>query len=280
MRGRQGRFGKLTLTMSDSVFGQTYADQYDLLYGDKDYEAECNLLEEVFRRDACGPVKTILDLGCGTGSHAIPLARRGYQVTGVDLSSDMLVHAGEKAAGTRLPEGSAMPMFVQGDVRSVDLGRQFDAVLMMFAVLGYQLTNDDVLATLRTVRRHLKPGGLFVCDVWYGPAVLAIRPGDRVKLIPLNEGNLIRTASSMLDIPRHLCEIHYHLWHLEGDRVLSETEEVHRMRFFFPLEMEMALTQTGLTLRSLTTVLDLGCPSDETTWNVLAVAEYRQNGSK
>jgi len=81
--------------MSDQVFGQAYADQYDLLYHDKDYEAECDLLEEVFRRYGQEPIKSILDLGCGTGNHAILLARRGYRVTGVDLSADMLAHARE-----------------------------------------------------------------------------------------------------------------------------------------------------------------------------------------
>lgn len=266
--------------MSDSVFGQTYADQYDLLYSEKDYEAECDLIEEVFRRYGQGKVETILDLGCGTGSHAIPLARRGYDVTGVDLSPDMLKHAQEKATANppsaigHSPSAIGhLPTLLQGDVRSVDLGRQFDAAVMMFAVLGYQLTNDDVLAALRTVYRHLRPGGLFVCDFWYGPAVLALQPGDRVKVIPLNEGKLIRAASSRLDIPRHLCEIYYHLWHLDGDRVLSEAEEAHRMRFFFPLELELALTQVGLTLQSLTAFPDLARPANETIWNALAVAQ-------
>ncbi len=159
--------------MSNSVFDKSYAEQYDILYEDKDYAAECDLLERVFdkydRR-----VQSILDIGCGTGNHSIPLAQRGYQVTGVDLSESMLERARQKA-------GDGNPVFVQGDARKVNLHQTFDAVLMMFAVLGYQLSNDDVLAALRTVRQHLKPGGLFVFDVWYGPAVLSIRPGDRVK---------------------------------------------------------------------------------------------------
>jgi len=84
--------------MSDQVFGQVYADQYDFLYSDKDYDAECDLLEEVFRRYRDGNVRTILDLGCGTGNHAIRLARRGYEVTGVDRSPEMLAKAEWKAA--------------------------------------------------------------------------------------------------------------------------------------------------------------------------------------
>jgi SAM-dependent methyltransferase len=259
--------------MNDQVFGREYADQYDLLYHDKDYEAECDLLQEVFRRYANGPVETVLDMGCGTGNHAISLARRGYQVTGVDRSPDVLMHAQRKAA-TNLPSAIRHPpTFVRGDVRSVDLGQQFDAILMMFAVLGYQLANDDVLAALHTVHRHLRPGGLFVCDFWYGPAVLTIRPSDRAKVIPLHEGKLIRTATGKIDVRRQLCEINYHLWRLNGDRVVSESEEVHRMRFFFPLELDLVLAQAGLALQSLTAFPDLDHPADETTWNVLAMVK-------
>ena len=123
-------------------------------------------------------VKTILDIGCGTGNHSIPLARRGYQVTGVDLSENMLAHAREKARSSNAPPSLA---FVQGDARIVDLNQKFDAVLMMFAVLGYQLTNEDVLAALNNVRKHLIPGGLFIFDVWYGPQfwLFALVSGSR-----------------------------------------------------------------------------------------------------
>ena len=121
--------------MNETPFGQTYADQYDLLYGDKDYEAECDLLCEAFRRWGTGPVESVLDLGCGTGNHAIPLAKRGFQVTGVDVSPGMLAHAEAKVMGWQLPD-VVPPVFQHGDVRSVSLGKQFAAVIMMFAVLG------------------------------------------------------------------------------------------------------------------------------------------------
>jgi len=261
--------------MNQSVFGKVYADQYDLLYGDKDYEAECNLIEQVFQRDAKDPVKSILDLGCGTGKNAIPLARRGYQVTGVDLSADMLEHARQKA-NLLVDSSSKSPAFFRGDVRSIDLGQHFDAVLMMFAVLGYQLTNHDVLSTLQTVRRHLKPNGLFIFDVWYGPAVLAIRLSDRVKVIPTQDGKLIRIASGTLDINSQLTEVNYHVLKISGDKLVSEIDEVHKMRYFFQQELEMALNQSGLFLRTLTAFPNLTKPADETTWNTLIVASQEK----
>ena|SRR5262245_16062327 len=263
--------------MSTPEFGREYADLYDLLYSDKDYEAECNLVEEVFRRYGTGRVHTILDLGCGTGNHAVVLAQRGYQVTGVDRSPEMLARAREKMALDPLCRSRNLPTFYQGDVRNIDLGQQFDAVLMMFAVLGYQLTNDDVSAALRTVRRHLKLGGLFVCDVWYGPAVLAIRPGERVKVIPTDGGKVLRIASGLLDVYHHLAQVHYYSLKLCGQQVVSEGEEIHHMRYFFPQELLLFMAQEQLNLVGIYAFGNLTKVPDEDTWNVLIVAKNALN---
>jgi len=85
-------------TEGSAVFGSCYAAAYDSFYAAKDYEAECRLLERVFEKYGAKPVRRILDLGCGTGGHAIPLARRGYTVVGIDRSEAMLVAAKAKSA--------------------------------------------------------------------------------------------------------------------------------------------------------------------------------------
>jgi len=252
-----------------NVFGQVYADQYDLLYTDKDYEAECNLLEDVFRKYGNEKIKTILDLGCGTGNHAIPLARRGYQVTGVDISEDMLACARAKS----LNAGSEGQYFLHGDVRNIDLHIQYDAVLMMFAVLGYQTTNEDVLSTLNTASRHLKPGDLFICDVWYGPAVLTQHPTEKVKILPTPKGKIIRTASGHLDTFRHLCEVRYHILRIEDQRVISESEEKHTMRYFFPQEMAILMHHADLKMADICAFGKLEQQPSEDTWNVLVIAK-------
>lgn len=255
--------------MSD-VFGAGYAGAYDDLYRDKDYAAECERIREVFRRDGSGDVRTVLDLGCGTGGHLVRLARMGYDVAGVDRAADMLDRAREKARA--LPPGRRAE-FHAGDVRTVDLGRRFDAVLMMFAVLGYQTENADVLAALSTARRHLEPGGLFLCDVWYGPAVLREKPSARLKVVPTRRGKILRAASGELDARRHVCTVHYDLWELEDGRLVAETRESHRMRYFFPRELEFYLECAGFAPPRLEAFPGPAREPDETTWNVLAVAK-------
>ena len=137
------------------VFGSNYAEAYDIVYRDKDYAAECDLIERLFQRYGEGPMASVLDLGCGTGNHSLLLDQRGYEVVGVDRSASMLAHARSKAAKSE-PNNGRKEAFYQGDIRNVDLQRQFDAVLIMFAVLGYQLENSDVLSALKTARRHLR----------------------------------------------------------------------------------------------------------------------------
>jgi SAM-dependent methyltransferase len=251
------------------IFGSTYADAYNQLYTDKDYQAECDLIEETFRRYAGAPVGSVVDFGCGTGNHAFPVARRGYEVVGVERAEGMLAHARRKLSEDGL---AGRLRFEQGDIRSVQLGRTFDAALMMFAVLGYQIENRDATAALQTARRHLNPGGLFIFDVWYGPAVLHQRPSERIKVIPADHGRILRAASGDLDTARHTCAVRYHLWHLHGDRLLAETEETHVMRFFFPQELSLLLEWAGFTLVRLGSFPDFDTDPQDTTWNVMAVA--------
>jgi len=252
-----------------TVFGAGYSGAYDALYQDKDYNAEVDMIERLFKKYG-ETVKSVIDFGCGTGNHSIPLARRSYQVVGVDRSEDMLASAWVKA-------GSLPPLteinFFHGDLRTFRADQTFDAAIMMFAVLGYMTSNADVSAALATVRAHLNAGGVFVFDVWYGPAVLHMRPSERVKELAFGNTRLIRSAAGELDTYQHTCRVDYHIWRLDGDRFGGETHESHTMRYFFAQELAYFLSQSGFELLNLGTFPDLSQPPDENTWNITAVAK-------
>ncbi len=91
-----------------SVFGKEYSTAYDSLYHDKDYEKECEFIEDVLSKSSI-KVRRILDLGCGTGGHALLLAKKGYAVVGVDRSAEMLEFARQRAKD----EGLSVE-FIQG----------------------------------------------------------------------------------------------------------------------------------------------------------------------
>lgn len=252
-----------------STFDTLYASQYDKLYEEKDYGAECDLIEEAVRRHAGVRPATLLDVGCGTGGHAIELARRGFRVTGVDLSQAMLDHASAKAGSLG---ADRRPDFLCGDARSFATGRTHDIAIMMFAVVGYLNGNDDVLQGLRNIRAHLAPGALFVCDFWYGPSVLSVRPSDRVRVLEHGTSRVIRAASTTLDVASHTADVGFRLWTLEGDRLAGETRETHRLRYFFPQEFRLFLAQSGFETLGLTAFPSLDAPPGDQTWNALVVA--------
>jgi SAM-dependent methyltransferase len=250
------------------IFGEPYAQQYDLLYGEKDYEAECDAIEALLHEFGTGPVKTVLDLGCGTGTHALLLADRGYRVTGVDRSPAMLERARAKVVERTRRTTDASPEFLEGDTRKTRLGRTFDAVLMMFAVLGYHATDADLSAALRTVRAHLPPGGLFICDVWFGPAVEAIGTSDRAKVIDLPDGRLHRTSSGRLDLATHTGHVEFNTWREVGKRVVERSVEEHTMRYFFPHELEESFAGADMELGAIRSFDDVEAPPGTGTWNV------------
>jgi ubiquinone/menaquinone biosynthesis C-methylase UbiE len=108
-------------------FGR-FAEYYDLVYQRMvDYEKECDLLEKVLAESSRKTVRTVLDVGCGSGSHALILSKRGYTVTGIDVSRKMI----EKAK--RKTENEGTEFFVQ-DMRNLDLNGEFDCAFCMFGV--------------------------------------------------------------------------------------------------------------------------------------------------
>jgi SAM-dependent methyltransferase len=245
-----------------------YARYYDALYGDKDYPGECDYLERVFRAFSRRRVNKILDLGCGTGHHALLLAERGYKVLGVDVSPQMLALARERAGGR-----SAGVRFRRGDIRKIRLRESFDAVISMFAVMGYQTEDEDVRRALKTAARHLPAGGLFVFDVWFGPAVLQHPPGPRKKTVATAEGRLVRSTDCTLDLLRQVVEVRFRTELHRGKEVTERVEEIHPMRFFFPREIALLLDSAGLALRLLAPFMRLKGRPGRKAWNVTVVAE-------
>jgi SAM-dependent methyltransferase len=230
-----------------TVFGN-YARYYDLLYADKDYIGEAQFIDRLIQTNASG-ASTILELGCGTGNHAVLLAEAGYRVHGVDLSAEMLKCARERCDRVS-PELAARLEFSQGDLRQVRLvgvasqneNRQFDVVISLFHVISYQTTNDDLLAAFETAKTHLKPGGIFIFDVWYGPAVLSDPPTVRVKRLENSEIQLTRIAEPLVYPNQNLVDVNYHVFLKDiNSSIISELRETHTMRYLFKPEIELLL---------------------------------------
>jgi SAM-dependent methyltransferase len=134
---------------------------YDLLYvgtGIKDYHAETAELRRIIEEFSPGS-KTLLDVACGTGAHLAEL-KQWYEVEGADLSPAMLAVAGERLPGVPLHEA---------DMRTLDLGRSFDAVICLFSSIGYVTEPAEMRSAVGRLAAHVAPGGVLILDGWVRP---------------------------------------------------------------------------------------------------------------
>jgi len=265
-------YEKTASVWSGKKIFQSYGKYYDIIYADKDYEKECDFLEEALRRYSKFMPKTILDGGCGTGGHAIPLTKRGYEVTGIDLSEEMINIAKEKANKNRVKID-----FKVMDLRELQLNKKFDACICMFSVINYLSTDKDLLKALSKIRNHIKENFLLIFDFWYGPAVLTILPTLRMKTIEKGGVRVTRFAEPHLDVFHHTCEVNYHVMVTKENLVVYEGKEKHLIRFYFPEEIKHYLEESGFQLLRFCPLLDLNAQPSEKTWNVTSIAYAVQN---
>jgi SAM-dependent methyltransferase len=268
-----------TLQPSSTVFSE-YARYYDLLYKDKNYVGESEYIHGLIHR-SCPDAKTILELGSGTGKHALLLAQKGYRVQGVERSAEMLVQARALSQAQRSQLTAAQhtpPVFVEGDIRSVRVAQTFDVALSLFHVISYQTTNADLQQAFETARHHVKPGGLFIFDVWYGPTVLTDRPAVRVKHMADDQIEVTRIAEPVLHPNQNVVDVHYHVFiRNKATGTVNETHEKHAMRYLFTPEITLLLDQSGFSLLHQEEWLTARPPGCD-TWGVCFVA--RRAGEK
>ncbi|RPI74892.1 MAG: class I SAM-dependent methyltransferase [Desulfobacteraceae bacterium] len=248
-----------------TVFNE-YARYYDLFYGDKDYAAEAEYIHQCIRAHHRSGW-SVLNLGCGSGNHDRHLTDKGYRLTGVDRSEPMLNLARKKTLGDSDLE------YIQGDARSIRLNKTFDIVISLFHVINYQTTHPDLNAFCATARLHLKPGGLFLFDCWYGPAVLTDLPVPRMKKAEDESIQVTRLARPLLYPNENRVDVTYcfTVEEKESDRVRDFTE-THCMRYLFLPEIKMFLTQNELKPITAAEWLT-GKEPGLNTWNLLCGAE-------
>lgn len=245
-------------------FSEHYAKAYDALYRTKDYPAEARFVRAQLQKIIGGTPLRILDMGCGTGLHAAELAGAGHIVVGVDMSAQMLARAEERRKMLSEPARSRLS-FQVGDARNVRLGSTFDAVVSLFHVMSYMAGDGDFDAALATVRAHLKPGGAFLFDFWYGPAVLADPPQSRERIVEDAGKRIRRTTTPHWDRVQNVVRIVYDVEETDlatlGATHMSET---HVVRYFFEDALKASLVAAGFQLVGLGEWLTELAPSPST----------------
>lgn len=152
-------------------------------------------------------------------------------------------------ASPDLPAGVLPPQLQEGDARTVRLGKRFDAVTCLFHVMSYQNTEKDALAVMETARQHLKSGGLFLFDFWYGPGVLTDPPTERDRVMEDAHTRVCRHAHPVHRVNDNLVEVHYNIELMDkATEVRSFLHEVHKMRYWFFPELRYLASVSGFTV--------------------------------
>lgn len=248
------------MEIKDDINFERYAAYYDLIYSDKDYRAETEYVHSLLLKNmlTCGAV---LELGSGTGRHGRMLGELGYEVTGVEISPEML----KKSSVT------SNFKHVLGDIKSFRSSQKFDAVISLFHVVSYQVMNHEVESVFKTANVHLEKGGLFIFDIWYGPAVCELKPETRVKRFKNECMEISRIAESEIHPNENCVDVNYTLF--AKDRKSDKydvVKESHRLRFFSIPELSYVASKNEFELVGAEEFLSGARPSEK-TWGVCFV---------
>jgi len=250
-----------------------YAEIYDVLYQEKNYAAEAAFIIELVRRflPETSAQKRILDLACGTGRLAFELASMGVDVAGSDVSDQMIAVARKSAAAKSV----RIPFHVESFQKCSNIDGTYDAVLAMFASLGYLLTRNELLDALAGIRGLLEPGGLFIFDVWNGLAVIRNYSPVRVKRVAGLRSNILRISHTSIDEIEQISTVEFDFVVFRGAAEPVEFSEKHLVRFFFPREIVEILTESGFEVVLRCPFLDASRLLEPRDWNATFVARKR-----
>ena len=226
--------------MSYASGEETIARLYDGDYAAFREAADVGFYVEEARRRG-GPVA---EFACGTGRVLRPTARTGVGITGIDISPAMLAQARANLAAEGLDAD-----LVEGDMRTVDLGRAFRVATLPFRPFQHMIEVEDQLAALSNIGRHLEPGGALLLDV-FQPDLARLGAGDAPERLDIEReesGTRIRRYSRSVSEPwRQVIRVSMR-WEIGDD----ERRAVFEMRWFTQAEMEHLLARTGYEVEAV-----------------------------
>lgn len=211
---------------------------YDTFTADVDYARWADYLEKHFARSTI-PVHTVLDLACGTGSLTCELARRGYEMIGVDLSQEMLAQAAEKCRGV----GEIEPIFLHQAMERLDLYGTIDACVCCLDSVNYVTRPKALARAFQRVHTFLMPGGVFVFDI---NTPEKLRGLDGQMFLDENEDAYCVWRADYSP-RRRVCTYGMDIFQREEGDLWQRWEEIHEEYAYEPAELEEFLRQAGFS---------------------------------
>jgi SAM-dependent methyltransferase len=216
-----------------SFFGKEYFNIYGAVLSDERTAREVEGIVELLDLPRGS---RILDLACGHGRHAIPLAERGYQVTGQDLSEVFLDRARVDAASRGVQVN-----WIRSDMRDIPFVDEFDAVINIFTAFGYLENDEQNQQVLHQVHKALRPGGRFLLESLHRDSLVR---GFEPFGVSRHEDGLLVTEERRFDQRTGRAAVRVTLMYPDGRRV----ELGHAARIYTLTELDAMLARSGLEL--------------------------------
>ena len=233
---------------SNETYDSDFSNYYDRMTTHKNYQAETDTLDSLIRSVVRHPNPKILDVGCGTGNHAALLAQKGYDITAIDLSPDMIRVAKSKNANVN---------FKCGDTAQVPPA-SFDFCYSLFNVINCLDTIDNLTAFFRGIFSRLVDHGNLLIESWNPIAVIAKPPESVERTYDYPNEKIVRRVTPRPDFLNQRLDLHYHIDVYNTSRHLEKVKSfavVHHLLLFTPLEIEYSLRQVGFREIRINTAL-------------------------
>ncbi|MEL7563645.1 MAG: class I SAM-dependent methyltransferase, partial [Dehalobacterium sp.] len=230
---------------------QGLAQIYDKLMESVNYEEWAQYmktLSERYKKD----VGSALDIACGTGNTSISLARLGWRVTGVDFSLPMLQQARRKAGEAKLDI-----IFLQQDIRELELTREYDLVTCFQDGLNYLLAKDDLESAFRSINKTMSKDGLFIFDLNLVEKYSFCAQGD-ISFVDTEEFSLVYETSYLTD--QEVWEIKV-TGFVKEDQRYAKFQEIHQEKQHHLKDVEDVLHLSGFKIIDVFNAFSLQAPA-------------------
>jgi hypothetical protein len=239
-----------------------YSKYYDLLYSDKDYKKEVEYILNHIKRYIPN-CNHILELGFGSGNHAIHFIDYGLKVSGIEKSLEMVELAKNKNLSNFFP--------FHGDITSFHIEQKFDTAISLFHVISYLTDNLQIEQCLLNVNNHLNAGGIFIFDIWYTPAVYSQKPEIRIKRLSDENLSIVRISEPNMIAEENIVEVNFDLFiEDKANSSIHKINELHKMRHFSVPELKLFAKNSGFEWVYAEEYLT-GNPISEKTWGITVI---------
>lgn len=241
------------------------APVYDRLNDTVSYSDWADYIEKCFERfGGKKKIRSVLDLGCGTGSMTLELSSRGYDMTGLDISEEMLSVADNRVRDAGIND----VLFICGNMCAFELYGTVDAVICCLDGINHLTDRDDLLACFSLVSNYLEDGGLFIFDL-NTPYKFKTVYSDRDYI--LEDDGIMCCWRNRLSKKGDIVDFYLTVYEENGDGSWSRNDGVERERAYGLKAIENALNSCGLTLVNVSADYNFTSP-DKTTerWYITA----------